>query len=293
MGIFSNVNPIPGLAANLATLTKSAIFMQYETGYNPDGTPVYRPGWESLGSAEKVEMKLTPTWAKVKKQDMAVSLPLAQTITEVEVALSLTLTQQSPLVKALQIMANDPTRKYTQGAVAANSTKTLTGAVPGLVYRLGVKDVTITGVTWGENAEAQPIALVAGTDYQVDRHAGEIYLANKPVAATPGDPIVTFSAPAYDATANLMSLGGFSGTGLRGRFKANGRNVSGLICDVFVWDVLFSSESTVQLQNTSTNYDQVELTGALFPATTDDIGNALGGDDQFFTVIQQSQATLA
>jgi len=293
MSVLGNTNPIPGLDARYATLTKSAIFTQYITGYDGAGIPLYRPGWESLGSAEKVELKLTPTWAKVKKQDRAVSVPLAQTVTDVEAELTLTLTQQSPLVKALQIMAADPQRLYTQAAVAAPATKTLVGAVPGLVYRIGKKDITVTGVTWGVDDMDAAINLVANVDYTVDRHAGEIYLRNKPNNWESGDPVVTYTALEITAAANLINLAGFSGTGLRGRFKANGRNVTGLMVDTFIWDVLFSSESTIQLQNTSTNYDQIELKGSLFPATTNDLGEVLLDDDQYFQVVGQSSALLA
>jgi hypothetical protein len=292
MSVLGNTNPIPGLKASLATLSRSAIFLQYVTGQNPDGSFVYRPGFESLGSAEKAEAKLTPTWAEVDKQDQSFATPLSRVLTKVAVEVSLTLSQMSPLVKALQVMAADPTRKYTQ-SIKTGVTKTLTGAVTGLAYRLGVKDVTIASVTWGEDATPAPIALVAGTDYFVDRHAGIIYLANKPAAVTPGDPIVTFSAPMYDATANLMSLGGFSGSGIRGRLLTSGRNATGLLVDVIYQDVLFSSESTISMQNNSTTFDMVELSGTLFPATVDDLGNTLSGDDAYFTVTQQSQATLA
>lgn len=293
MSMLGNTNPIPGLDARYATLSKAALFLQYQTGFNPDGSPIFRPGYESMGSSEKAEMKLTPTWAKVKKQDRAVSVPLAQTVTDIEVAISLTLTQQSPLIKALQIMAAEPNRKYTQGAQNPGSKKTLADAVPGLVYPLGYKDVTVASITWGKDETNTDIDLEEGVDYSVDRHAGLVYLRNKPVASTPGDPEVTFSAPALDATANLMSLAGFSGAGIRGRLLAAGRNVTGLMCDWKIHDVLFSSESTVQLQNTSTNYDQIELSGSLFPATTDDVGNILSDEDAYFTVTQQSQATLA
>lgn len=288
-----NILPLP--SERTVTISKGALFGQYVEDFDNNDNPIWRPGFDNLGSAEKVELKLTPKKATVRNNTVGVSTPLATIVTGLDATMSIDLVQKTRLVKALEIMAADPGRLYTQTPVVAGAKLDLGLAIANLNYPFNLQNVKVTKVAIGTGTNDVAAVEVDANDFLVDRRRGWLWLGAIPEDAPEnGHIIVTYSAQEITEDENVPQYGGMTGAGFRMRLFVEGSGVQGPQFSTRIWDMQFITESVVQLLNASdSDVDKVSLQADMFPVARDNYGKLLDPNDVYFKQIGYSKAALA